>query len=621
MIQISNINIKFDKDLIKNSEITLNSGKITGIKGESGSGKSSLLYIVGLLVKRRDIYYKFENHVISYSDEELSLYRKNYIGYVFQDNSLIEHLSIFENIQLYCSMTNEKITEQEAIKLLHIVNLNKNIHQDIASLSGGEKQRLAIACAFSKKPSLLILDEPTSALDKENMQVIMDILKKLAGQGMTIFIASHDENVISQCDVIYEIIDKRLVRNQRTIDDSNKKVLLSKKNSPLGMRFFLDYCISYIKRNKYLYITMFIMCGLVIAALLGTNKIAHGFEKKQQINMDNIGFREVFVTSSTNDLGEAKYNVSLNEISETKIKRIEQSLYCENVYPFYEGTVYKMSIGNQTLERFIAIQPYTAERNLNSYAEITTSIDNGIYLSYSLLDLFEKNDMTASINLSLFLPDGTSADINDLTVSGILKSNVKNWYSDSRDVIYVPIDKFPKFQSVQALIIYSTHFDTCDYLKNEIQNIDKQFGVFSLYNRGSYLSEALHSMKSFTPFIISMLIIITTILLFLIFSRYIANRKHEICLLKANGLNNHELTKLVAVEMVIQSFSISATSVVFSSILYLYMSRVLSINIEIDVPLLFVLSFAASFILMMVPSFITLLTFRKYDPATLLRND
>ncbi len=212
MIRLSNINLKFSRVLIENGRMNIPDGKITVITGKSGSGKTTLLYLLGLISSARDYHYNFDGHEVNLrSDKEVSSLRKTRIGYVFQDNSLIDSLTVAENIRNTARIAGVTITQNDVKHYLNQVKLDAGLRQYPKTLSGGERQRLAIACAMAKKPDLIIADEPTSALDKENSAVIMGIFKEFAArENKKVVIASHSALAREIGDVIYEISDCRI---------------------------------------------------------------------------------------------------------------------------------------------------------------------------------------------------------------------------------------------------------------------------------------------------------------------------------------------------------------------------------------------------------------------------
>ena len=152
MIELKNIFMKFSKRSIKIDNLKIPENKITLIRGLSGSGKSTLLYKFALISKENDYEYIYhEKNITALSATQKASLRRYSIGYVFQDFCLIENMSIYECYQYYCHVSNRNGNKRDLLKLLNHVHLNNSLEQKIHTLSGGEKQRLAIACALIKK--------------------------------------------------------------------------------------------------------------------------------------------------------------------------------------------------------------------------------------------------------------------------------------------------------------------------------------------------------------------------------------------------------------------------------------------------------------------------------------
>ena len=219
MIVLNNIDIEFNRPLIKKSSMIILDGKITSIIGESGCGKSSLLYLVGLISANHNYTYSFDGQSLNLGDDkETSLLRKKKIGYIFQENSLIENLTIQENFKTITSLAGIRITNEEIYEYLKYVQLDISSKCYPRQLSSGERQRVAIACVLSKQPDLIIADEPTSTLDCMNSDLIMKTFKKIAYENnKKIIIATHNEKVFKQTDIIYEISNQTIMLQKGTI--------------------------------------------------------------------------------------------------------------------------------------------------------------------------------------------------------------------------------------------------------------------------------------------------------------------------------------------------------------------------------------------------------------------
>ena len=182
MISIDQVHLKIEHPVVNEEPIRIYPNTVTCICGASGSGKSTFLYLLGLLDDNTECHYCFCDNIINLNDErEKAYYRKHKIGYVFQDYNLLNHLTVIENIQLASQISGKHAQIDEIKTLLKDLELqDKSGNEYPLELSGGQKQRVAIAMALIKEPQLIILDEPTSALDENSAASLLRLLKNIA---------------------------------------------------------------------------------------------------------------------------------------------------------------------------------------------------------------------------------------------------------------------------------------------------------------------------------------------------------------------------------------------------------------------------------------------------------
>ena len=186
------------------------------IVGKSGSGKTSLISIIGLLNRDYEGDYIYDGISISkLKDRELSMLRANNIGFVFQNYSLIKYLRVWENIELpllYAKKAFSKKQRQEIIlELLKSVGLESKENDYPVNLSGGEQQRVAIARALAVSPEAILCDEPTGALDTKTGKQIMELLHNIVQEkGIMLLLVTHDPDIAETCDTIFEMDGGRI---------------------------------------------------------------------------------------------------------------------------------------------------------------------------------------------------------------------------------------------------------------------------------------------------------------------------------------------------------------------------------------------------------------------------
>ena len=205
-------------EILKNVNFTVYPGEFVAIMGASGSGKTSLLNIIGFLDRSSTGTYLFRGvNVEDLSDNQHSHLRKREIGFIFQSFNLLPRLTACRNVELplvYQEVPRRKRLEV-AEQTLAKVGLAGKGHRLPSELSGGEQQRVAIARALAVNPALLLADEPTGNLDSKTGKEIMDILKGLHETGITIIMVTHSEKMISDVDRTIFIKDGKIVNPQR----------------------------------------------------------------------------------------------------------------------------------------------------------------------------------------------------------------------------------------------------------------------------------------------------------------------------------------------------------------------------------------------------------------------
>ena len=184
-------------------------GKLYAIMGHSGSGKSTLISILGLIENYTSGKITINNEDISkLKDNDLSYLRMKYIGFVFQDFYLDEHLKAYENVMLPM-LINKNIKKSErkekAIKLLTELGLSERINHYPREMSGGEQQRVAIARSLANDPKIILADEPTGNLDETNEKLVFETLKKLAQNGKCVIVVTHSEEIKNYADEILKL--------------------------------------------------------------------------------------------------------------------------------------------------------------------------------------------------------------------------------------------------------------------------------------------------------------------------------------------------------------------------------------------------------------------------------
>ena len=197
---------------LRDANLKINKGEFVAIVGPSGSGKSTFLHLIGGLERPSSGTIKVDGiDICCLSDKELARYRREKVGFVFQQYNLIPVLNVEENIELPIKLDNKKIDKKYISELMDLLGLGDRKNHLPNQLSGGQQQRVAIARALSAKPSIILADEPTGNLDTKTTEEVMDLLKtSIRKYNQTLIMITHNENIAKKADRIITIVDGKL---------------------------------------------------------------------------------------------------------------------------------------------------------------------------------------------------------------------------------------------------------------------------------------------------------------------------------------------------------------------------------------------------------------------------
>lgn len=232
VIEIKNVTKSYGPlTVLHDVSLTVPEGEIMAIVGPSGAGKTTLLQIAGTLDRPDSGKVLFDGtDLFSLKDKKLSQFRNLHIGFVFQFHQLLPEFSALENVAMPALIAGRKKKEAfaEAEKLLGDLGLGHRLAHKPAELSGGEKQRAAIARALVNRPRIVLADEPTGSLDSKNREEIQSIISRLCRElGQTFVIVTHDREMASIADRTVEMADGRIVGCESTAS-----VMISKIDEP-----------------------------------------------------------------------------------------------------------------------------------------------------------------------------------------------------------------------------------------------------------------------------------------------------------------------------------------------------------------------------------------------------
>ena len=480
MLELKNITKKYDEKIIfENLNVQFNkTNTINGIIGKSGSGKTTLFNILfGLDNDYEGVYTIDEQDVKSFDLKKWDEIRRNEIHIVFQDFKLIENFTVLENLILTLNCKEDEA--KDALEKLDILSLENT---KVKNISGGEKQRLAIARALIKNPKILLLDEPTGNLDDVHAEMIMKCIQSLKNEQMMIFIISHDQRVMDYCDNIYVLENKTL-----KLEKENKEVVssYSKKSAPEKIKSHnIKYVLKTMQRNSKDIIINYIPVSIIF-----------------MLFMTIFLF---FYSISINDLYEFYSGIDNKTIYVSTTHYTKQYLNecSKNNYVIISNDGTRISFSNKDLKDVKNILGVNEAKLYNGNVE--TSID---YKGNELNLVLDKNSFSSKVKETksyVHFPDKVQMEFKTLTVP---YPYIKHYNPKHIELLYgnYPVKNeilipdflaynYLKNETLNTLVKKSIELPIIDEKRNQVNQIYKVSGIYKTnYENNIGLTEYIYT--------------------------------------------------------------------------------------------------------------------------------
>ena len=611
MLKISNLNLKFNKkEIFKDAGTVFENGYLHLIQGMSGSGKSTLLYRLGLINQQKDYEYTWNDlDVLHLKDKEKSDLIRYNIGFVLQENNVMENFDVKGNIRQYASLVKRDISDEEIKELLGKVSLNVPLNQSTETLSGGEKQRLAIACALAKQPNILLLDEPTSSLDEINEKGIFDLLRILAHQEkICIIVASHSYLAKDYADKIHRIEDKQIVTNNENLnkDDINIK----ETYESLDFSFYARYIAAYLRKYKIYHFVQVIAIFLCLLTCLFSQKYIHQSTKDTMDSFIRDSELQILVSADED-------NTTFNSLTKPLTKKQKEILdNLENVEIHPIGNVTFLDVRSKESG---PIYPYYSKGSIEDEVKANFYMDDfhGLYMSFPMYYAFwemnvDQKELLLQITATSNIDDKffVNGDTQKYLVQGFLEENVVSEYIKDNDrFIYMYYEDYEKLLNKDYFIFgynvicedVASYEKALDILKSSDFGINDHFFNIKRYKLLTYELRLLE--------IISVGVVLVLMLFFwnVLNANYYEKRKEEYAILNINGVNKNDLFILINLEFLFKTL----ISVIISMVVYYMIFHELVDILLLCVILIVIIDFHVLYVKTRL---------KKLEPDKLLRN-
>ena len=612
ILRIHDLNKEYGKNdsyqkVLDNISIEFKSGEFVCILGESGSGKSTFLNVIGGLDSNYDGSVTINNLNLKYID--IDNYRKENIGFIFQNFNLINSLSVIENIILpidkYRISYKEK--RKRAIELLKKLNIYNIRKKRINDLSGGQKQRVAIARALINNPSIILADEPTGALDEKNGESVLKILKEIHETGKLVIVVTHSKKVIDYSTRVINIKDGKIeydkvLKETKYIKDDKDPV---KENKVM---YLINYGIrnlfNNLKRNFFIILASSIgIIGIILSMFLGGSV-------KQYISDLILEKSDPTVLSIVNnDINKYYDEEDIDKISDIKhVKKVYKEINYSASKIDYNNSEYNISF----IDSFNKI-------------DLEKGNDNGFVVNKTLYKKMGKNVLGKEICLSLI--DNYRVIEFYIKVTGVSKNSNISLLDDSMHG-YISYNKIEDIYKENDLILkpnnISIKIDNKNN-KNKVKNSLKKMKI-KVTNNDDLFKE-LSSYLDIATFVLSMFsslsLIVSTIMISIIINITVLERTKEIGILRSVGYTKKNIKYIFNSEGIILGVMVGLFSSSISSSIINVIRDVIKDKFNISISLnpnkYYIIGILISVLVTLLSSYFPSKKASKFDPVKSLK--
>lgn len=595
MITIQNLTKKYGGSVIfENADYQFPSKGLVCLLGASGSGKSTLLNLLAGFDSDYAGDILVGNHSLSQMNaEELCAYRRDNIGFVFQNYCLLPGYTVKENIMLPCSLHPQNETAEETVSaLLSRVGMDDKANKKIENLSGGQKQRTAIARALAENPSIILADEPTGALDRKNSSEIMSLLKETA-QSRLVIVITHDPKICDFADEVIHIKEHKIV-TERQKNTENENVELSQKTSikPSPLKLGIKNFRIHLKR--YIVVALAVSVG-VLAFLFS---LSYG-----NIMAKNIDDFKAKNTAFGN--GYIKVEKEMPKL----FSRLSDDERIENVYYQYVIQNVSLSVDGNT-ENMTEKYPMPKATEKMSYGVMPRFGQNEIALSPSLAKKFD-SQINNLIGKDLILAYGQEE--YRLIISGIFNAGYDDFFvsADIEQTLYEKADRTTPYALNYDVKAFEDVVSVTQLVKE--QGVQPQTAA----NEVETMQNTFYNIQNMF-WIVSVLVLVIAVFISAVLLVKMQNtRYHELGLLSALGFHKSTIRNMIVSEnLLLSGFAILCNAV------FVVLARVTSglLGIEFAIGIFeLILSMLGTGIIVMLISILAVMKPLHTEPAKALR--
>ena len=611
LLELRNINKSYKVNenqtfhALKAINVAFGKGELVSIIGESGSGKSTMMHLIGGLDSQFEGALLVEGKNIgSFSEKQLDAYRKDKIGFVFQNCNLIPHLSILENVTIALTLSNvgkEERTER-AKRALAEVGLEKHMHKKPNQLSGGQRQRVAIARALINDPEIILADEPTGALDSETTEQVLAIIKEIANKGKLVIMVTHSEKVAAHSSRVIKILDGKIIKDQKntplmeTVTEELAETI-SKENSDDQKAEKVKQNLSFVSAIKLaannmkqkLKRNILVSLGVSIGIMSVIMMLALGNGIKAYFSNMIESFMNPLVVEVSMPQGEMDPHDPMGPMQAVigskptfKEENIKELAALDGVVRVEEGFQYiaiagtnSISLGDKKSE-LMGITSATSVLTPSNIAEGKMPEAGEILVNKSAFEDLGGDAIGKTVTLNALIEGHTVT--GEFVVSGIYTAGENNTMADANNGIYIHYEDMARLLEEQGAtlepnMVYLVTEDeaVASELKEAI--VEMGYGGSTQEIMGDQMMTMLDILTLVLAGIAAISLIVSSIMILVVLYISVVERTKEIGLLRAIGARSKDVKRIFVSEAFLIGICSGTLGIITSYVISIFVNK------------------------------------------------
>lgn len=637
---------------LKGVSFELKSGEFVAIFGPSGCGKSTLLNALGGLDSgyTGDVQFNDQNLRLL-SKGKLAEYRRDNIGFVFQNFNLIPHMSVLENVMTAANLGAQvgKNKVDAARRALDVVGLADFMNKKPNQLSGGQRQRVAIARALVNDPDVIIADEPTGALDTKTSDDILKFLKGLAESGKLVIVVTHNQEVAAYGTRIIKMRDGLIESDVYTSEFKGRETIIGqKKKVRFGLFKTFQFAFKNFMQRKGRNILVGLDTSIGIIGIILSLSLGNGITKEvNELVSKDTDPREVVVMKRdpltraplSSGVEKEDFDKIKTDIGEDKIISASEMF----VFPFaiFEIDGVKTKVGEHNLTnggKDVAYKTFLTSSEIVQYGVLQTSNDEeGIWVTQDIIEQISgktenvdyKSYIGKKINLSVMLKIGNENKV--LTYTEVIKGiySRSNLTNVPTALSYVSMNKMLKNNGVENdvnpyryMVILNNQTYAEEVTKKYEEN--REVIISSAQSGLALLNQIISIIQVILTFVAALSVIVAMVMIGIVLYISVIERTREIGTLKAIGYKSGNILQIFLFEAALIAIVANIVAIIIAYVLSAIINHIIKGTISINqailiYPLVLSIIIGVSIIAAMISGLYPALKAAKQDPATALR--